>query len=259
MQNSNGFFSKVDRSYPFNTIEGFSNSVAESESESESMCQLVYDWLLRLLLPNNAQIVPFWCWTCFTIEIGTFIKSDIPSLIVDSPLCRYISILGTNEAMELVWRRCCGWANNGVVWRRALVCRYCIHIRTWWVCYKCSSNSFVYIVGLGIRGCMHVLIIYTGMHWQNLSPCTSMQSAYLVPYAMSAHAQHEWPNLLKYMAPLPSALQYCPGMTSQDLSHATHSRIIQYTLSISVPQTTSSLRTPIDINSLTDTLWHMLA
>ena len=210
MQNSNGFFSKVDRSYPFNTIEGFSNSVAESESES--MCQLVYDWLLRLLLPNNAQIVPFWCWTCFTIEIGTFIKSYIPSLIVDSPLCRYISILVTNEAIELVWRRCCGSAN---LWCLAVVPRYWIHILGPG-CYKCSSNRFVYFVGLGIRGCMHVLIMYI--------PVRTDKICYYVPVcnlrtgtALSAHAQHEPPNLLKYMAPLPSALQYryCPGITDQ--------------------------------------------
>ena len=60
-----------------------------------------------------------------------------------------------------------------------------------------------------------------------------------------------------------STLQYCPGMTCQDLSRAAHLRIILLYKSCLFPFRHSpdyrrSIRTPVDINSLTDTLWHLL-
>ena len=58
-----------------------------------------------------------------------------------------------------------------------------------------------------------------------------------------------------------STLQYCPGMTCQDLSRAAHLRIILLYKSCLFPFRHSpdyrrSIRTPVDINSLPDTLWH---
>ena len=59
------------------------------------------------------------------------------------------------------------------------------------------------------------------------------------------------------MALLPSTLQYCPGMTSQDLSCTAHWHVIllyKYCLFHSdIPQTKSGFWTPVDINNLTDT------
>ena len=58
----------------------------------------------------------------------------------------------------------------------------------------------------------------------------------------------------------PFALQYCPGMTGQGLSRAARFAYLLFCNIINtvyfrsdIPQTTSSLRTPVDINSLTDT------